>query len=166
MIKQLTKTIWDKTYTELLVESCRIRQSSDQSNINKLEQMKALFTKENIIWITKDPKTGEILWLELGKNDYSDPNKGAGLEHIYKDHPEFRNDDWGLITPKQQAEFFLDTISSDANYKMSENYRVYEVEINGNLKYIAVLQSNYNGFIVTARPFNTHDGKILFGRNP
>ncbi|MFW9970368.1 MAG: hypothetical protein ACFFDF_09225 [Candidatus Odinarchaeota archaeon] len=158
---------WGKSYTQLLIDQCKIEQSTDQEYINELKQNGELFTEENIIWITKDPKTGEILWLELGKNDYSDSNKGAGLEHIFQDHTinEFGSDNWGnLITPRQQAALILDSVSNDANYKMVGSYRVYELNINGNLKYLAVLQSNFNGFIVTARPFSTDEGKTLFGR--
>lgn len=158
---------WGKSYTQLLVDQCKIEQSTDQEYINELKQNGVSFTEENIIWVTKDPKTGEILWLELGKNDYTDRNKGAGLEHIYQDHTinEFGSNKWGyLITPRQQAALILDSVSNDANYRMAGSYRVYEVNINGNLKYLAVLQSNFNGFIVTARPFATDEGKILFGR--
>jgi hypothetical protein len=165
--EEFVQGTWGKSYTQLLVDQCRIEQSTDQDYINELKQNGVSFTEENIIWVTKDPKTGETLWLELGKNDYTDRNKGAGLEHIYQDHTinEFGSVKWGyLITPRQQAALIFDSVSNDANYRMAGSYRVYEVNVNGNLKYLAVLQSNFNGFIVTARPFATDEGKTLFGR--
>ena len=48
--------------------------------IKELEKNRVKFTKEDIIFITKD-KTGQIIWLEKG-------NPGAGLKHILNGNGE------------------------------------------------------------------------------
>lgn len=49
--------------------------------INELTKAGVKFTKEDVVFVTKD-KTGQLIWLEKG-------NSGAGLEHIRKHSNDF-----------------------------------------------------------------------------
>jgi len=113
LIDQLMNEIWDKTYKQLLVERCKIEQSTDQEYISELEEDGIKFTEDEIIWITKitNPLGEEvIIWLELGKHDYG-TESGNGLEHIYQKHTKDQFYDWGWKTPEIQAKKILETIN-------------------------------------------------------
>ncbi|MFX1340714.1 MAG: hypothetical protein ACFFDK_19040 [Promethearchaeota archaeon] len=153
LLDQITKAIWKKSYRQLLVDSCRIKQSSDAKLIQELRNRNAKFTEKDIIWITKN-KDGEIIWLELGRQNYIRIHQGAGIEHIYQVHTNNQFDKWDLKTPKQQAKFLLELISNKDPLFKDGDLSIYDAGIiNGEQRYIAILIAD-NGFIVEARPYS------------
>lgn len=133
---------------------------TNKSNVNEsdilikeLEKNDVKFTKENIVFITKD-QTGQIVWLETG-------NKSAGLSHILdgdgitSGHAADFERAFGV--PRNQIPSFLNSIVSKGTV-VSNELRI----INGregfervyyyNNKYYVLAGIGTNGFIVTAYP--------------
>lgn len=59
----------------------KVKELARQEMINELTKAGVKFTKEDVIFVTKD-KTGQLIWLEKG-------NDGAGLKHIEKHSNDF-----------------------------------------------------------------------------
>ena len=131
--------------------------SLDQSEalIAELENNGIKFTKENIVWITRD-RTGQIGWLEKG-------NSSAGLEHILNGDgastghaSDFKN---AFGISKEEIPSFLHKVISQGTV-ISNEYRF----VNGHMGYdrIYYYEGNHyvltgigsNGFIVTAYPID------------
>ena len=160
LINQLTKTIWKKSYRQLLVDSCRIKQRTDAQYIQELRNSGANFNEEDIIWITKN-KDGEIIWLELGSHNYQNPDQGFGIEHIVQKHlTKSQYIKWGFKNHIELTEFILETIkNNDKNPKFKEDklrgggeilYRVIDKKANAQIIGIVI---NRDGSIVTAIPY-------------
>jgi hypothetical protein len=62
LIDQLTNEIWVKTYKQLLVDWCKIEQSTDQ---NYLAELNVRYTEEERIWITKILDSSGKEWIVL-----------------------------------------------------------------------------------------------------
>ncbi|MFX0027864.1 MAG: hypothetical protein ACFE8B_01525 [Candidatus Hermodarchaeota archaeon] len=126
-----------------------------------------------INWIEED--VGRIVWLELG-------NQFGGLEHIlspaldYEGIPIEKHKkghfaefyDWSggfLDTPYKIAHLILGALSNTQYRVDVKGRKVFQVNINGLEKYI-VIGIGPNGYILTAHPYDTQDGRDLFSNNP
>lgn len=121
--------------------------------IKELESNGVKFSKENIVFITKD-KTGQTIWLEKG-------NSTAGLEHIINGNgrtPGHGKDfEKAFGVSKDQIPNYLNKIISNGSVISSELK-----DINGrsgferiyyfDKKYYVLTGIGTNGFIVTAYP--------------
>ncbi|MEJ2251394.1 MAG: hypothetical protein P8Y97_17295, partial [Candidatus Lokiarchaeota archaeon] len=161
-INKFTQKIWDKFYSELLVDSCKVSQDTDQQYISELRTQDIKLNEEEIIWITKNSE-GKIIWLELGQHNYINPDKGAGLEHLYQKHTIGQFERWGFKSPEAIAKFLLEIISDTKQnpHTDKKGWIVYEVKTSLGTQYLA-FQIGSNGFIVTARPYKYRDGIKLF----
>lgn len=124
-----------------------------QSLIGELEKSGVKFTKEDVVFVTKDA-TGQTVWLEKG-------NQSAGLEHIINGdgkssgHAEHFEKAFGIS--KEQIPSFLNNVISNgrvvSNQLKSINGREGIERIyyyNG--KHYVLTGIGTNGFIVTAYP--------------
>ena len=124
-----------------------------QSLMKELENSGVKFTKEDVVFVTKDA-TGQTVWLEKG-------NKTAGLEHILNGdgkspgHAEHFEKAFGIS--KEQIPSFLNKLISSGSV-ISNQLKI----INGragferiyyyNGKHYVMTGIGTNGFIVTAYP--------------
>jgi len=124
-----------------------------QALIGELENSGVKFTKEDVIFVTKDA-TGQTVWLEKG-------NSSAGLEHIINGggkssgHAEHFEKAFGIT--KEQIPSFLNKIISNgrvvSNQLKSINGREgFERIYYYNGKHYVLTGIGKNGFIVTAYP--------------
>lgn len=124
-----------------------------QALIGELEKSGVKFTKEDVIFVTKDA-TGQTVWLEKG-------NSSAGLEHIINGgakssgHAEHFEKAFGIT--KEQIPSFLNKIISNgrvvSNQLKSINGREgFERIYYYNGKHYVLAGIGTNGFIVTAYP--------------
>lgn len=121
--------------------------------INELESNNIKFSKEDIVFITKD-KTGQTVWLEKG-------NSFAGLEHIINGNgrtPGHAKDfEKAFGVSKSQLPDYLHEVISNGSVisnklkninGLSGFERIYYYE----KKYYVMTGIGTNGFIVTAYP--------------
>lgn len=117
----------------------------EEDLIRQLQQTGASFTREDIVFITKD-STGQIVWLEIG-------NETAGLTHIIERHLDDFTRSLGLS--KEDLPGFLKDVVSNGSVvsnmpsKGGTGFnRVYDFDGS----YYTVTAIGNNGFIVTAFP--------------
>lgn len=134
---------------------------SNETNklIKELERNGVKFSKENIIFITKD-KAGQTVWLEKG-------NSSAGFEHIVQRHSK----DFA-----EKHKINSDSIASHLNYVFTNGKVEYTRETNKNGKtgyeklynfkeqYYLLTGVGTNGFIVTTYPIDKTVALKLKGR--
>lgn len=119
----------------------------DSKIVSEMERNHIKFTKENLVFTTKD-KTGQIIFLETGKDD-------AGLKHIQQRHTREFHDAFSV--KKEEIPHFLYKVVREGN--IVDNH----IEIRNGKQTVTKVydyQGNYyiltgvgtNGFIVTARP--------------
>lgn len=127
--------------------------------IAELEKNKIKFTKEDIVFITKD-KSGQVVWLEKG-------NSGAGLKHIldgdgnspgHKTHFEKA---FGINA--SQIPSFLNKVISEGeivanNMKIRNGHPGFERIYYYNGKHYLLAGIGTNGFIVSAYPIEYYGG--------
>lgn len=121
--------------------------------IKELENNGVKFSKEDIVFITKD-KTGQTVWLEKG-------NSSAGLEHIINGTgrtPGHEKDfEKAFGVSREQIPSFLNNVVSRGSVVSNEikniNGRIgFERIYYFNKKYYVLSGIGTNGFIVTAYP--------------
>lgn len=129
--------------------------------IKQLENDKVKFTKENIVFITRD-SAGRIVWLETG-------NSSAGLEHIL--HHNQKNGGGHVRDYFEKFGVLENEIPQVIKGIMERGNIVFEKkkEVNGNRfgyervfryhnKYLLLTGVGTNGFIITAYPL--HEGEL------
>ena len=125
--------------------------------IAELERNNIKFTKEDIVFITKD-KTGQTVWLEKG-------NPSAGLEHILNGDGQTSGHvgdfERSLGVSKDEIPDYLKKVISNGkvvsnkikNNGFRDGYeRVYYYEGN----YYILTGIGTNGFVITAYPVNEY----------
>lgn len=119
----------------------------NENLVAEMQKNKIKFTKENLVFVTKD-KSGQIIFLEKGKNN-------AGLKHIQNRHTRELFEAFG-VKGSNIPNFLYKVIT---NGDIVDN----QTEIRNGRKTVTKVydyQGNYyiltgigtNGFIVTARP--------------
>ena len=130
-----------------VIEEKQNKSLIDPKIVSEMERTNVKFTKGNLVFTTKD-KTGQIVFLETGKDD-------AGLKHIQQRHTREFYD--GFSVKKEDIPHFLYKVVREGNIVDSH------IEIRNGRESVTKVydyQGNYyiltgigtNGFIVTARP--------------
>ena len=116
-----------------------------QSLINELEKSGVKFTKEDVVFVTKDV-TGKTVWLEKG-------NISVGLEHIISRHSEDFQSKHGIS--KSNIAQHIENVFRNGKVEYSRVTKGnggYERLYNYNGKYYMITGIGKNGFIVSAYP--------------
>ena len=127
--------------------------------IAELEEKGIKFTKEDVLFITKD-KTGQTVWLEKG-------NSGAGLKHIVQRHEQ---DFLGKQNiHKEEIAQHLRSIYTDGNVEYSRittrnNIEGYEKLYSYKGSYYILSGIGTNVFIVSAYPLDENVAHKLIKR--
>lgn len=128
----------------------KINKLSNEMLINELKENNINFNEKKMKFITKD-KSNQIIWLEEG-------SLNAGLKHIIEHHgDDFKN---AYNISKESIPKFIkevitngrivDNVDSGIGYTKVYKYKS---------KYYLVTGIGYNGFIVSAFPYNDKGGK-------
>ena len=125
--------------------------------ISELEALGVKFTKEDIVFITKD-KTGQVIWLEKG-------NSSSGLEHIISRHEEDFQAKHNLTKsdlPSHLEKVFTSwTIEYTRTVKNNGGFeRLYSY----NGRYYLLSGIGQNGYIVSAYPIGEEEAQYLIWR--
>lgn len=156
-IFKLLNTFKTQYLERILLNRLRNQLTSYKIDVRKLyglvERAKIIDSSNN----RKDSSIPEIVFLEQGWQDYSDPGgEGSGLAHILFRHMDhFR--DIGLNTGKEIAEFILETVSSQIGVKESDGWFIYKISstsARGEPRYIRVGIDPETGSIKSAHPYN------------
>jgi len=121
--------------------------SEEAGLIKELERNHKKFTKEDIVFITRD-QTGQVVWLEKG-------NKKAGLKHIldYGNNGNGHAGDFKKSLGVDRKDIPSGTILSTSVIEkghIKKIKRVYEY----NDSFVVLYGIGENGFIVSAYPIN------------
>lgn len=124
-----------------------------------LEKSGIKFTKENIVFITKDG-TGQTIWLEKG-------NASTGLQHIVTRHSKDFEEKHGI--KQSQISSHLNNVFSSGEIEYSRttnrNGRMgYERLYSYNGKYYLQTGVGTNGYIVSAYPISRSEATKLIER--
>lgn len=125
--------------------------------IAELEQNNVKFTKENIVFITKDA-TGQTVWLETG-------SQSTGLQHIIARHADDFRRKHGV--GETEIAGYLETVF---RYGKVEYSRItpetggYERLFSHNGNYYLLSGVGENGYIVSAYPIGEKEALKLIGR--
>lgn len=135
------------------------RSNTTESLIKQLENSGVKFSKNDIVFITKD-KSGQTVWLEKG-------NTSTGLQHIMTRHAQdFQNKH--NISKTQISNHLNDVFSSgkiEYNRITQRNGRTgYERLYSYNGKYYLQTGIGTNGYIVSAYPISQSDAIKLIER--
>ena len=125
--------------------------------IRELEENNIKFTKENIVFITKD-QTGQTVWLEKG-------NSSGGLEHITIRHADDFLSKNGVEESSIPA--YLKSVfqTGEIEYsRISRNNGGFEKLYKYNGQYYLLSGIGENGFIVSAYPIGDAEAMKLIGR--
>lgn len=122
----------------------------DNYLVDELEKKNVKFNPNDLLFITKD-RSGQIVWLETGSST-------AGLEHIVKKHSEDFKKSFNISDSEIPSHIkkvisygrIVDTNDSGIGYT-----KVYKYES----KYYLITGIGYNGFIVSAFPYDDKGGK-------
>lgn len=133
--------------------------SSKDALVKQLEQSGTKFSKENMVFVTKD-KTGQIVWLEKG-------NSSSGLQHIVSRHAKDFQEKHGIS--KSQISNHLNNVFTSGKVEYSRitqrNGRPgYERLYSYNGKYYLQTGVGTNGYIVSAYPISKADAIKLIER--
>lgn len=127
--------------------------------IKELESNGVKFSKEDIVFITKD-KTGQTIWLEKG-------NSAAGLEHIIQRHSRDFAEKHGINSANISTylkQVFLNGKIEYARQTYKSGKTGYEKLYNYKGQYYLLTGVGTNGFIVTAYPIDEAAALKLKGR--
>lgn len=129
------------------------------SLIKELERNGVKFTKDNIVFITKD-QTGQIVWLETG-------NASTGLQHIVARHAKDFEEKHG-VAQSQISDHLNKVFNSgkiEYNRITNRNGRMgYERLYSYNGKYYLQTGVETNGYIVSAYPVSSSEAIKLIER--
>lgn len=128
-----------------------------QALIGELEKSGVKFTKEDVVFVTKDA-TGQTVWLEKG-------NSSAGLEHIINRHADDFQSKHG-ISPENIAQHIKNVFhSGKVEYnRITRENGGYERLYNYKGKYYMISGIGENGFIVSAYPVSETQALKLIER--
>ena len=133
--------------------------SSKDALVKQLEQSGTKFSKDNMVFVTKD-KTGQVVWLEKG-------NASTGLQHIVSRHANDFQSKHGV--PKTQITNHLNDVFTSGkveyNRTTQRNGRLgYERLYSYKGKYYLQTGVGTNGYIVSAYPIDKADAIKLIKR--
>ena len=122
-----------------------------------LEKSGVKFTKENVVFITKDG-TGQTVWLETG-------SQSTGMQHIISRHADDFQTKHGVA--KTEIANHLETVFHHGNVEYSRILSKtggYERLYSHNGKYYLLSGVGENGYIVSAYPIREKEALKLIGR--
>ena len=131
---------------KLSLEKSEREKEQLKRGIHELEKAKVKFTKEDVIFVTRD-QTGQLIWLEKG-------NSGAGLKHLLKHKSDFYNA--ARMKEENIPDYLRKVITYGTIVKskiISINERQgYEKIYKYNSEFYVIAAIGLNGFIVSAYP--------------
>ena len=148
---------------KLSLEKSEREKEQLKRGIHELEKAKVKFTKEDVIFVTRD-QTGQLIWLEKG-------NSGAGLEHLL--HGDGRktkgHENDFVVKHGVNSDNIIDHIKKVVSYGKVE-YSVIKTR-NGKPgfermylykeKYYMISAIGLNGYIVSAYPVDLRNAQKL-----
>ena len=133
------------------------KDSATAELVASLEKSGVKFTKENIVFITKDG-TGQTVWLETG-------SQSTGMQHIISRHADDFQTKHGVAKAKIASH--LETVFRQGKVEYSRitpKTGGYERLYSHNGKYYLLSGIGKNGYIVSAYPIGEKEALKLIGR--
>ena len=131
--------------------SSKVNELSESLLIKELTDNGIKFNEDEMKFITKD-KSGQTVWLETGTS-------AAGLKHIIEHHADDYKNAFG-ISVNDIPPYINKVIKNGEIVKSIDNKKGYTKVYKYDSKYYLVTGIGYNGFIVSAFPYNAKGGKL------
>ncbi|MFW9875918.1 MAG: hypothetical protein ACFFG0_22685 [Candidatus Thorarchaeota archaeon] len=184
-VDQLTKSIWHKTYTQLLLESVWDSQFLDLNLVNEIEakfgyriDLNELVGITNPLRIIDDNGNNLFdfgpIWTDIGKEIYGVPHSGNGFEHIIQEHlKDFKK--YGYDTTQKIRNLIFNTINRysgvivakdnkgvEIAYRMRDESGNIILDKNGNPQFLGIILwfSEYNKIHTAYPTFETRNKNL------
>ncbi|MFW9970954.1 MAG: hypothetical protein ACFFDF_12220 [Candidatus Odinarchaeota archaeon] len=169
-LNEFTKSVWGKSYNELLAEVARDNRFMDTLLIEELQNIvlhdggRVDLKLEELIGVVRGPNIegNNLFYLNPGYHDF-DTESGSGLVHIVARHltrSQFKK--WGINSPKELASFLLETIANNMDRRFKPDLKkgggeiLYKVvDKKGNNQVLKMIVSS-DRFIVSAMTIKSY----------